>query len=192
MGQIGKGLSFHYGHKNWSTSIVNWPVMTHPYPDNPLCGSFCGDPPVTGYAEVESRAAVFSIDVCTERNVQCVNVLLNVHFPSLFAWTCRRVERFSGSKLSHGDFSAQIALRLKKLLQQSSHLGTGPGLRSMPHALLTLSVLPSAQPIKPLVPLKPYLLPLTRVIGNENNTEGFPRRQRSVSAVGHMKLLICG
>lgn len=45
----------------------------------------------------------------------------------------------------------------------------------MPHALLTLSVLPSARPIKPLVPLKSSLPPLTLVIGNENKVEGFPQ-----------------
>lgn len=66
-------------------------------------------------------------------------------------------------------YSQQIGLR------QSPHLGTGPGLRSMPHALLTLSVLPSAQPIKPLVSLKSCLPPLTPVIGNENKVDGFPK-----------------
>lgn len=77
--------------------------------------------------------------------------------------------------------SQQIALRLIKLLQQSSHLGTGPGLRSMPHALLTLSALPSARPIKPLVPLKSCLPPLTLVIGNENKVEGFPQTKEGNS-----------
>lgn len=45
----------------------------------------------------------------------------------------------------------------------------------MPLALLTLSVLPSAQPIKTLVPLKSCLPPLTPVIGNENKLQGFPQ-----------------
>lgn len=44
----------------------------------------------------------------------------------------------------------------------------------MPLALLTLSVMPSAQPIKLLVPPKPCLPPLT-VIGNENKVDGFPQ-----------------
>lgn len=66
----------------------------------------------------------------------------------------------------------QIALRLTKLLQHSFHLGTSPSLRSMPHALLTLSVLPSAQPIKLLVSLKSCLPPITLVIGNGNKLIG--------------------
>lgn len=92
--------------------------------------------------------------------------------------------------------SQQIAVRFKNLLEQSSHLGTGPGLRSMPHTLLTLSAMPSAQPIKPFVPLKSCLLPLTLVIGNENKVDGFPMRPKknslfsSHSEVGHAKLLL--
>lgn len=88
-------------------------------------------------------------------------------------------------------YSQQIGLRLIKCLQQSPHLGTGPGLRSMPHALLTLSALPSAQPIKPLVSLKSCLPPLTPVIGNENKVDGFPKAFernslfRSLPALGH-------
>lgn len=70
----------------------------------------------------------------------------------------------------------------------------------MPHAILTLSVLPSAWPIKLLVPLKSSLPPLTLVIGNENKVEGFPNPQttevnsllRSVAAVGRIKPLMCG
>lgn len=69
--------------------------------------------------------------------------------------------------------SQQIALRLIKLLPHSSHLGSGLGLRSMPHALLTLSALPSARPIKPLVSLQSCLPHLTLVIVNENKVEGF-------------------
>lgn len=61
----------------------------------------------------------------------------------------------------------QIALRFIKILQQSYHLGTCSGLRSIPHALLTLSVKPSVQSIKSLVPLKSYLLSLNLVIRNE-------------------------
>lgn len=72
-------------------------------------------------------------------------------------------------------------------------MGTGPGLRSVPHTLRTLSVMPSAQPIKPFVPLQSCLLLLTLVIGNENNVCGFPRWQTrtvfsSPSAVGHVEL----
>lgn len=61
----------------------------------------------------------------------------------------------------------------------------------MPHALLTLSVLPSARPIKPLVPLKSCLPPLTLVNENENKVESFPQTVeensllRSVPAVGY-------
>lgn len=94
-------------------------------------------------------------------------------------------------------YSQQIALRLLNLLQQSSHLGTDPGVRSMPHALLTLSVLPSSWPIKSLVPLKSCLPPLTLVIGNENKVEGLPQTTegnslfRPAPAAGQIKPLMC-
>ena len=67
----------------------------------------------------------------------------------------------------------------------------------MPHALLTLSVLPSARPIKPLVPLNSCLPLLTLVIGNENKVEGFPQTTeenslfRSMPAAGNMSVLMC-